>query len=128
MAAIRVLFVDDEEAFRTVVHQQLTKEGFEVETAEDGDVALDLIRARPYDIVLLDMRMGRMDGTEVLRTMKAEHRTPHVIMLTGVSELGPAIECLKLGADDYLTKPYSTAHLIACMQRVLSGKRNAKTH
>ncbi|SRR5712692_9291201 len=118
--AARVLYVDDEEALRTLVKSQLALQGFEVETAEDGDVALNLLRKNTFDLVLLDIRMPRMDGIQVLKKMKADNMRPRIIMLTGVDDLSTAIQSVKLGANDFITKPYDLEKLLSGVRRVLA--------
>src|SRR5512142_1864868 len=103
---MRMLCVDDNEQLRESLRQQFTAEDFEVDTAEDGDVALEKIRDNQYDIVLLDLVMKRMGGKEVLLGMRKLSKHPHVIILTGVADVPTAIECVKLGARDYVSKPY----------------------
>ncbi len=118
--ATRLLYVDDEESLRILVKGQLALEGFEVDTAEDGDVALEMLQQDPYDLVLLDIRMPRVTGLDVLKEMKAQGIRPRVIMLTGVDDLSVAIQSVKLGANDYVTKPYDIEKLLECINRVLA--------
>ena len=115
----RVLLVDDEAAFREVVERQLTMEGFEVTCAGLGGEALALMKKSQFDVVLLDYHMPDMDGVEVLQKMKESNIRTRVVMLTAETGLDKAIETLKLGVDDYLTKPYFAKHLVACINRVL---------
>lgn len=116
----RVLFVDDEEAFREVVEPQLTSEGFSVTCAGTGAEALSQLKRNQFDVVLLDYHLPDMNGVEVLQRMKELNVCTHVVMLTGETGLDKAIETLKLGVDDYLMKPYFTRHLIACINRVVA--------
>jgi DNA-binding response OmpR family regulator len=116
----RILYVEDDESARWIVKDQLTSEGFDVRSASDGEEATDILQKESFDLLLLDIRMPRKDGMEVLRFMKKNKIRPRVIMLTAVGELSIAIEAVKLGANDYLTKPYSLEELLACIQRVLA--------
>lgn len=116
----RVLYVDDEEPLRVLVKSELGQHGYEVETAEDGDVALTMLEQKSYDLVLLDIRMPRMDGIEVLNRMKARSIRPRIIMLTGVDDLSIAVRSVKLGATDFLTKPYDLEQLLSSIKRVLA--------
>ena len=113
-----VLYVDDEEALRGLVQDQLMIEGFSVDTADDGDTAVEMVGKKTYDVVLLDVRMPRMSGIEVLKHLKQKKIFSRVIMLTGVDDLGIAIEAVKNGANDYLTKPYELMNLVKCIKRV----------
>jgi DNA-binding response OmpR family regulator len=122
MENTKLLYVDDEEALRILVKSQLTMEGYSVETAEDGDVALEMLQQSRYDLVLLDIRMPRKNGIEVLKEIKKLNIQTRVIMLTAVTDLTSAIEAVKLGANDYLTKPYNILALGSCIKRVLAKK------
>ena len=116
----RVLYVDDEDALRELVKSQLEEEGYKVETADDGDTGIAMLGKQPFDVVLLDMRMPRVNGIEVLKHIRAKKIPSRVIVLTAVDDLSVAIEAVKNGANDYMTKPYDLAGLISSIQRVLS--------
>ena len=117
---IKLLYVDDEDSLRILVKNQLVSEGFEVDTADDGDTAVEILQKKQYDIILLDIRMPRMNGIDVLKYLKQNKIRPRVIMLTAVDDLSIAIESLKNGANDYITKPYDLDNLLNCIQRVLA--------
>ena len=117
---IRILYVDDEEELRFLVENQLTTEGFFVETADDGDTAIKILKENSYDIILLDIRMPRVNGIEVLKYIKKQKINARVIMLTAVDDLSVALEAVKSGAIDYLTKPYEFETLIKAIQRVVA--------
>jgi DNA-binding response OmpR family regulator len=118
---LKMLCVDDSEDLRKSLTHQFTMEDFDVETADDGDVALEKIRANHYDIVLMDLKMPRMDGKAVLMEMKKLSKYPYVIMLTGVDDLAVAHECVKLGAKDYVQKPYDPEELLHIVIKVLGS-------
>jgi len=103
--AVRVLVADDERNLRELLQRELARKGHEVETAADGDEALARLREKPYDVVVLDMKMPRKEGIEVLRDLQAFPEQPQVIVMTGFQEVSSAVEAMKLGAYDYLTKP-----------------------
>lgn len=115
-----ILYVDDEETLRTLVEHQLGAEGFTVSTADDGDTAIDKLQKNPYDVILLDIRMPRVSGIEVLKFLKEKKNPARVIILTAVDDLSVAIEAVKNGANDYLTKPYDLAGLLNSIRRVLA--------
>ncbi len=117
---IKILFVDDEESLRILVKNQLQLEGFAIDTADDGDTAIDAIKSKPFDLVLLDIRMPRLSGIEVLKYLKKNNPLVRVIMLTAVDDLSIAVESVKNGANDYVTKPYDTDNLVKCIKRVLA--------
>ncbi len=102
---IRVLLVDDEEAFSEVLARRLTRLGLTVATASSGAQALRALAASPVDVVVLDVKMPDMDGLEVLARVKAAHPLIEVIMLSGYTDLPTSINGLELGAFDYLLKP-----------------------
>jgi two-component system, NtrC family, response regulator AtoC len=102
---IRVLIADDERNLRELIVRELGRRGHEVEGVADGAAALERIRENPFDVVVLDMRMPRKEGIDVLRELATFPEAPQVIMLTGFQEVSTAVEAMKLGAYDYLTKP-----------------------
>lgn len=116
----RILVVDDEEALRTVLSTELSSEGYEVSTAADGSEAIDLVKDNTYDLVLLDIKMPNVDGFEVLKYVKGNKPDIKVIMLTGFADLKNAIESKRLGAEDFVSKPYDLVDLLTTIERVLS--------
>jgi len=116
---IRILYVDDEQELRFLVDTQLTNEGFFVETADDGDTAIKMMEKNSYDVILLDIRMPRVNGIEVLKYIKKQRINSRVIMLTAVDDLSVALEAVKTGAIDYLTKPYEFETLLKAILRVV---------
>ncbi len=118
-----VLIVDDEESFLHLVQSVLADEGFSVQTATDGSAAINLIQASAFDLILLDIKMPRVDGVEVLRFVKDNFIDTPVIMVTGVNDIKIAVECMKLGAYSYVTKPYSLDELRAVIDRALERTR-----
>src|SRR5512135_1308983 len=120
---ISILVVDDEESFLTLLHSTLVQEGYSVETASDGVAAINKLQLRPYDLVLLDVRMPRVDGVEVLKFAKDHYLDTQVVMLSGVSDIRIAVECMRIGAYTYITKPYAIDELLAVINRALERKR-----
>ncbi len=120
---VRVLIVDDEESYRATLAASLRSEGFAVDPAEDGVQGINAVQAKPYDIVLLDVKMPNVDGLEVLRFVKENFPDVEVIMLTAVVDVRIAVECMKLGAYDYLTKPFPSGELLGILERTLEHKR-----
>ena len=117
-----VLVVDDEDALRSVLSTELLSEGYVVETAADGDDAIAILQQKTFDLVLLDIKMPRVDGFEVLRFIKQRYPSTKVIMLTGFADLKNAIESKKLGAEDFVSKPYDLVDLLTTIERVLSAE------
>jgi DNA-binding NtrC family response regulator len=116
----KILVVDDEDALRTVVSVGLTSKGYNVSTASDGDEAISELQKETFDLVLLDVKMPRMNGFEVLKFIKEKHPTTKVVMATGLGDLKDAIESKKLGAEDFVGKPYDFVDLLTTIKRVLS--------
>jgi DNA-binding response OmpR family regulator len=116
---LKVLVVEDEDALRMIVTDELALHGYEVDEAEDGVVALEKLSKTHFDLVILDIHMPNMDGMEVLKSIRKNNLADKVIMLTAVDELKVAQESLKFGANDFITKPYDFRNLIACINRVL---------
>jgi two-component system KDP operon response regulator KdpE len=111
--AIRILLVDDESAIRRALRPPLVELGFQVVEASRGEEALQLLRTGPVDVVLLDVNMPGIGGIETLRRIRAVSPRLPIIMLTVRDAEEEKVEALELGADDYVTKPFSTRELIA---------------
>ena len=114
----RVLLADDEADIIRPVSYALRQAGYEVDVAGDGESALEAARNTSYDIVLLDVMMPKLSGTEVCRRLRAESIVP-IIMLTAKDAETDRIVGLELGADDYVTKPFSVRELISRVGAVL---------
>ena len=125
MGGDHVLIVDDEEIVRDVLTRYFEQEGFRVDVAADGEAALDLAaRSRP-DIVILDLMLPKLDGLEVFRRIREVGDLP-IVMLTAKSEEVDRLVGLELGADDYVTKPFSPREVVARIRAVLRrGERSA---
>ncbi len=123
----RVLVVEDEPDIAALIAYQLTREGFRVETAGNGPEALDAVRREIPDLVVLDRMLPGISGDEVLAHLKAEPATASVpvLVLTARREQEDRIEGLELGADDYLTKPFSPRELVLRAQAILRRVQEA---
>jgi DNA-binding response OmpR family regulator len=109
----RILVVDDDPGILEVVTYSLRAEGFDVETSSDGAKALSLAMEQPYDLVILDLMLPGMSGTEVCRQLRGDRRTVPILMLTAKDAEIDRVVGLELGADDYVTKPFSQAELVS---------------
>src|SRR3989454_6365553 len=121
-----LLVVDDNDDNRYTLTQRLKRQGYaNVATARDGREALDVLRTRPFDLVLLDIMMPELNGYQVLAELKADERLRHipVIMVSAVDELDSVIRCIELGAEDYLPKPFNPTLLRARVGACLEKKR-----
>ena len=119
-----LLIVDDEESLRTILEAELTESGeFSVETAADGSQAINLIQAKVYDVILLDIRMPRVSGIEVLKFVQEYSPTTQVIILTNYADVKTAIETIKMGAYDFLAKPYDIDELFNTIHRAIERRQ-----
>ena len=108
----KLLVVDDEKNLRLVVQKEMVRQGHEVDTADDGEMAWAMLEEQDYDVLLCDINMPRLDGLGLLRRTREKcQNPPEVVMLTGQATVETAIEAMKLGAYDYLTKPYRIGEL-----------------
>jgi two-component system response regulator RegX3 len=114
----RVLVVDDERAMRDTVSYALRQEGFEVDAREDGDSGLAAALEDNFDLVILDLMLPGLTGTEVCRRLRAESAIPIVMLTAKGAELDRVLG-LEIGADDYVTKPFSMAELIGRVRAIL---------
>jgi DNA-binding response OmpR family regulator len=114
----RILLVDDEQSVQKLLSYPLRKEGYEVVPALDGQQALDRVRDQPFDLVVLDVMLPKMDGFEVCRRIRARTGVP-IIMLTAKAEEFDKVLGLELGADDYITKPFSMREFRSRVKAVL---------
>jgi DNA-binding NtrC family response regulator len=119
----RILVVDDTPLIREHLRVILEMDGFEVETAGDGRTALACVRERLFHLVITDLRMPDMSGIELLATVRAEKLPFGVIVLTGHGDTQVALDAMKAGADDFVTKPYEPDHLRYLVQRILERRR-----
>ena len=119
----RILVVDDEEIVIKSCMRILADEEFQVEAVQDGRAALRKVEENPYDVMILDIMMPNMDGLEVLRRVKETHPNVDVIMVTGLSQIHTAVQAMKLGAFDYISKPFEPDELRLVVQRALERRR-----
>ena len=119
----RILIVDDEEIVIKSCLRILAGDEFQVESVQDGREALKKIEENPYDVVILDIMMPNIDGLEVLRRVKETHPNVDVIMITGLSQVDTAVQAMKLGAFDYISKPFEPDELKLVVYRALERRR-----
>jgi len=120
MGAARILFADDDSALREVVGNQLVGQGYVVQEADDGEKTVEMLKAGDYDVLLLDINMPGKTGIDVLKFVKEEGLNCRVIMLTGRVGFSIATETIKLGAVEYITKPFTLEYLLSSIERVLA--------
>ncbi len=120
---LKILVCDDDETLCYLLKEQLLEEGFSVDTVYDGKFAIESIKNRNYDVVLLDLNMREIQGEEVLKFAVEYNPSIEVIVLTAQSEVRKAIECIKLGAYDFISKPYNFDELLVTINRALQHKK-----
>ncbi len=118
-----ILVVDDEESIRDILSRRLQEEGYTCETAASGKEALWKSFMQDFDLVLTDIKMPGMSGMEVLSQVISDHPDTSVVMLTAVAETHTAVEAMKIGAYDYVTKPFNLEDLVMRVQRSLERRR-----
>src|SRR6266850_2885299 len=122
MAKARILVIDDEESPRESL-RFILKDRYDVTLADDGPVGLEALgKGEPFDVVLLDMKMPRMDGLEVLSKILQYAPTMPVVMVTAITEAKPAVQAMKMGAADYLNKPFDVDEIRLVVDRILKEK------
>ncbi len=123
---IKVLIAEDEEMLGNVLEQFLTSRGHEVTVVRDGRAALEALRRESFDVALLDIVMPELDGLEVLRQVIDEPSPPQVIIITGNGTIETAITAIRLGAYDYLSKPYRMAEIDVLVRRAWEKRQLAR--
>ena len=116
---MRILIIEDEKLLADSLKMLLTARGFLVDTAYDGESGREYAELGIYDLVILDVMMPKMNGYEVAKSLRSNHLGMPILMLTAKSELEDRIEGLDSGADYYLTKPFDTRELLACINALL---------
>ena len=121
---VRILVVDDEETVRSLFRRTLEEAGYEIATAANGEEALREVSEREPEVVLLDIKMPGLSGIEILGKLATDWPDICVIMVTAVVDTQTAVEAMKLGAYDYITKPFKPNDVVRKMQKAL-GKRDS---
>jgi len=115
--SIHILVVDDEKLLRDLLVKILTKEGYRVDTAVDGEEALDRLRENQYNILISDIKMPRLNGFELLKEVKRDYPEMAVIMMTAYGDSFSVKDSLLLGADEYITKPFKSFEINLIVER-----------
>ena len=113
----RILIADDHDALRRGLVRALTEAGHDVDEAPNGNAAIEKLHESYYDVVLSDLKMGGSDGIEVLKTTKALHPTTAVILMTAFGSVSTAVEAMKVGAFDYVQKPFEIEEMELKIER-----------
>ncbi len=123
----RLLLVEDEPGLQLALTDRLTAEGYTVETAGDGDTAVTRARGEPFDVIVLDVMLPGRDGFDVAKTLRQQGLRTPILMLTARTQVVDRVVGLKLGADDYLTKPFEAIELLARLEALLRRSSSAST-
>src|ERR1043166_2853619 len=110
---MRILIVEDEMPVARQIAAALTEDGHDPTAVHSGEAALDEVSKRPFDLIVLDVRLPGIDGFEVLRQLRSQHLASRVLLLTARTAVDDRVSGLQLGADDYLPKPFAMGELIA---------------
>jgi len=118
----KILVIDDELIVRISCERTLTSEGYEVKSTASGKEGLELLEREPFALVLLDLKMPDMDGIEVLKKIKNKWPETNVVMITGYSTVDTAVKTLKLGAFNYIEKPFTPDALVNAVKEASEPK------
>ncbi|HAD98087.1 MAG TPA: response regulator [Cryomorphaceae bacterium] len=118
----RILIVDDEPLIRDALAFKLTKEGYYVETAEDGEKAIEILDRERFDVIISDVMMPFISGFELLQILKERGTEAPVLMLTSLNSESAVNKALDLGADDFMTKPFSPKDLSTRIKKLLEKR------
>lgn len=121
----KILIVDDEARILLLLQSLLKANGYDVVTAKDGNSALDAVKSDTFDLVITDLRMSPMDGLELFKEIKKLQPDLPVILLTAYASVETAIEALKNGAFDYLSKPFKVDEMLDIVKRAIESSKNA---
>ncbi len=128
MPKARILAVDDQRYFRELIEGLLAEEGYEAQTASSGEEALRILEQTPFDVVLTDLVMPGMDGSELVHRIKDRNPDQDIVVVTGVVDVKTAVDAMKLGAGDYLLKPFDGAALVTAVDGILRRRRLRVEH
>lgn len=131
MRKAKVLLVDDEVSFANNMSRLLTKRGYESTPVTDGVAAIETLKKEPFDVIILDLRMPLMDGMQTLREIKKFAFSSEILILTGHGSVDTAMEAIRMGAYDFVTKPCEVSELVtkieAAFERKLIKEQKAST-
>ena len=116
----KILLVEDDDVFLRPLHRTLELAGYDVLPAPSAEEALDALKVEDVDVVLTDKRLPGMDGVELVRRVKADHADLAVVVMTAYGTIESAVEAMRLGAEDYLVKPFEVPDLLCALHRALN--------
>lgn len=115
---LNILLVDDEPDLRASLGQVLRDEGHAVDVAPDGETALERLTSQPFDLVVSDVRLPRIDGLTLLRRVRREFPSTEVLLMTAYGSIGDAVTAMRDSAIDYLRKPFDVEHLVIVVEQI----------
>ena len=118
-----ILLVDDEVVFATNMSKLLTNRGYQVTTVKNGEEAIAALKQKPFDVMVLDLKMPVMDGITTLQQMKALNQLTEVLILTGHGSMDTAFQAIEMGAYDYVTKPCEVTELVSKIEAAHARKK-----
>lgn len=119
----RVLIVDDEQSMREACREVLASEGYALQEASSGEKALEILARQAFDVLILDLKMPKVDGLQILQAVQQTSPGTATVVITGYPSIDTAVEAMKLGASDFLPKPFTPEVLRLTVRRVLDGQR-----
>ena len=122
LSSLEILLVEDNERVRNVIHALLRKSKYSVEVVADGESAIEKLRHRYFDLVISDYKMAQMNGIELLREIKKSWPATEVIIITAFGTISKGVEAIKLGAFDYITKPFDNQELLTIVARFIEKR------
>src|SRR5688572_30550822 len=122
-SGIRLLLVDDEPLIRESLYEILRMEGYTVETSDTGEKALELMEKQAVDVVVTDFKLPKMSGLQLLKEIKKKYSRTEIIMITGYGSVESAVEAMKVGAYDYITKPINDNEIKLIIEKIVEKKR-----
>ena len=128
MSKARILAVDDQRYFRELIEGLLDDEGYEVQTCASGEEALHVLEREDFDVILTDLVMPGIDGAELVQRVKERRPEQAVVMVTGVVDVETAVQAMKLGATDYILKPFDGPTLVDALEKILAQQRLETEH
>jgi DNA-binding response OmpR family regulator len=124
MPRVRILVVDDDPVINKLISDILQEEGWEIYSAQDGEEAIRMVHENPPDLIILDLMMPKINGLEVCRHVTDLFQIP-IIMISGQCDTDTKVKCLNMGAEDFITKPFSVVDLIHRVKTVLQNRNLA---
>jgi DNA-binding NtrC family response regulator len=125
---LNILLVDDEPDLRASLGQVLRDEGHAVDVVPDGETAVERLASRPFDLVVSDVRLPKVDGLTLLRRVRREFPSTEVLLMTAYGSIGEAMTAIKHSAIDYLRKPFDIDHLVTIVEQIERRRRFKEEH